>query len=118
MKAFVVGGAGFIGSHRVDRLLADGATVDVIDDLTNGTLGNLADARAAGGTLKIHHLDAATAEAASLLGMRQPDVVFHLAAVPRRPANTMALARALTTSMALLDAVRPHGVPKVVGALP
>jgi UDP-glucose 4-epimerase len=118
VKALVVGGAGFIGSHLVDRLLAGGETVDVVDDLSSGSLANLADARSAGGTLKIHHLDVGTPEAASLLGMRQPDVVFHLAAVPRRPAGAMALGRAFTTTLALLDAVRVHAIPKVVVALP
>ena len=118
MRALVVGGAGFIGSHLVDRLLAGGETVDVVDDLSTGSLGNLADARSAGGTLKIHHLDVGTAEAASLVGMREPDVVFHLAAIPRRPTGAMALARAFTTTIALLDAVRTHAIPKVVVALP
>jgi UDP-glucose 4-epimerase len=118
VKALVVGGAGFIGSHLVDRLLAGGETVDVVDDLSAGSLGNLADARSAGGTLKIHHLDVGTTEASSLLGMRQPDVVFHLAALPRRPAGPMALGRAFTTTLALLDAVRAHGIQKVVVALP
>jgi UDP-glucose 4-epimerase len=118
VKAFVVGGAGFVGSHLVDRLLADGHTVDVLDDLSSGSLANLADARAAGGSLKIHHVDAAAPETASLLGMRQPDVVFHLAAVPRRAPSAVALAQALSTTMSLLDAVRLHGIPKVVVALP
>ena len=108
MKALVVGGAGFIGSHLVDRLLAGGETVDVVDDLSTGSLGNLADARSAGGTLKIHHVDVGTSEASSLLGMRQPDVVFHLAALPRRPAGPLALGRAFTTTMALLEGVRVH----------
>jgi UDP-glucose 4-epimerase len=68
--------------------------------------------------LKIHHSDVGSVEAASLLGMRQPDVVFHLAALPRRPASAMALGRAFTTTLALLDAVRVHAIPKVVVALP
>jgi UDP-glucose 4-epimerase len=118
VKALVVGGAGFIGSHLVDRLLAGGETVDVVDDLSIGSLANLADARSAGGTLKIHHLDVGTPEASSLLGMRAPDVVFHLAALPRRPAGAMALGRAFTTTIALLDAIRVHAIPKVVVALP
>ncbi len=46
MKALVTGGAGFIGSTLVDRLLAEGHAVDVIDDLSSGSLANLAEARA------------------------------------------------------------------------
>lgn len=118
MRAMVIGGAGFIGSHLVDRLLADDQTVDVVDDLSRGSLANLAEARSVGGPLKIHNLDAASAEAASLLGMRQPDVVFHLAAVPRGAPTNASLAAALSTTMALLDAVRTHGVPRIVVALP
>ena len=118
MNAIVIGGAGFIGSHLVDRLLADGVAVDVVDDLSSGSLANLADARAVGGALKIHHLDGGAPEAASLVGMRRPDVLYHLAAVPRgRPAASV-LASAFATTMSLLDAARLHGVAKVVVALP
>lgn len=45
-RALVTGGAGFIGSHLVDRLLADGHEVVALDDLSNGRLENLAQARA------------------------------------------------------------------------
>ena len=45
MKAMVTGGAGFIGSTLVDRLLAEGWRVDAVDDLSTGSLGNLATAR-------------------------------------------------------------------------
>ena len=34
---------GFIGSHLVDRLLAEGNAVDVVDDLSSGSLANLAE---------------------------------------------------------------------------
>ncbi len=114
----VIGGAGFIGSNLVDRLLADDVAVDVVDDLSTGGLANLAEARAMGGSLKIHHLDAGSDEFASLLGMRQPDVVYHLAAVPRGRPSPARLGRALTTTMAVLDAARTHRVDKVVAALP
>jgi UDP-glucose 4-epimerase len=43
-KIFVTGGAGFIGSHLTDELLAKGHTVTVLDNLENGTLDNLAEA--------------------------------------------------------------------------
>ena len=42
MKAFVTGGAGFIGSHLVDRLLEDGYEVTAFDNLSEGKLENLA----------------------------------------------------------------------------
>jgi UDP-glucose 4-epimerase len=118
VKALVVGGAGFIGSHLVDRLLADGDAVDVVDDLSHGSLANLGEARAVGGALKIHNLDAGSAEAASLLGMRQPDVVYHLAAIPRADRAPAALSAAFSTTIRLLEAMRTHRIPKLVVAVP
>ena len=44
-RYLVTGGAGFIGSHVVDRLVADGHQVRVLDDLSSGTLDNLAQVR-------------------------------------------------------------------------
>jgi UDP-glucose 4-epimerase len=118
MNTMIVGGAGFIGSHLVDRLLADGEAVDVVDDLSVGSLANLANARSVGGRLKIHHLDASSGAAASLVGMRRPEVLYHLAAIPRRPDTPAAYAAALTTTMSLLEAARIHSVAKIVVALP
>lgn len=118
MNVVVVGGAGFIGSHLVDRLIADGDAVDVVDDLSRGSLANLAEARSMVGSLKIHHLDAGSEEFASLIGMRSPDVLFHLAAIPRGAPTPWALAHAFSTTMAVVEAARAHRVGKIVVALP
>jgi len=81
MKALVTGGAGFIGSTLVDRLIAEGHQVDVVDDLSTGSLANLADARSAGEhRLSFQRLDIRDPAVAELLERRQPEVVFHLAA--------------------------------------
>lgn len=116
-RVMVVGGAGFLGSHLVDRLLADGMAVDVVDDLSSGSLANLAEARAVGGALKIHHLDAASGDFGSLVGMRTPDVIHHLAAVPRRD-DPASLGKAFAATLSILDAARVHRIAKVVLVLP
>src|SRR5215470_8796479 len=76
-RSLVTGGAGFLGSHLVDRLIADGDTVTVLDDFSTGRRENLAEAagsprfRIVEGSI----LDPATVE----LAMRGCDRVFHLA---------------------------------------
>jgi UDP-glucose 4-epimerase len=42
MKALITGGAGFIGSHLAEILLEQGWTVEVIDDLSTGSIENIA----------------------------------------------------------------------------
>jgi len=118
LRCMVVGGAGFIGSHLVDRLLAEGNAVDVVDDLSTGSLANLADARALGGDLKIHHLDACATELGSLVAMRHPDVVFHLGWLPPGHHGAVALARSVQSTLNVLEAARACGTSKVITALP
>jgi UDP-glucose 4-epimerase len=112
VRALITGGAGFVGSHLVDRMLAEGHAVDVIDDLSSGSLANLADARAAAsrsaGELKFHHLDVRAPELAELVTRRRPDVVFHL--VHREPATIFG------GGLNVLDAARAAGAAKVVVA--
>jgi UDP-glucose 4-epimerase len=81
MRTLVTGGAGFIGSTLVDRLLVEGHEVDVIDDLSTGSLANLADARgSAGRALTIHQVDITAPAVIELIERRRPELVFHLAA--------------------------------------
>ena len=113
----VVGGAGFLGSHLVDRLIAEGNTVDVVDDLTSGSLANLADARAAGGALKIHTLDVLAEQFPALAAIRPPDVVYHLAWMSPGRGDAVQAGRAVQGMVAVLEASRVQG-SKVVTALP
>jgi UDP-glucose 4-epimerase len=81
MQALVTGGAGFIGSTLVDRLLAEDWRVDVVDDLSTGSLANLANARALPDRrFSFHRLDLASPAVVDLITHRKPDVIFHLAA--------------------------------------
>ncbi len=118
MRVLVIGGAGFIGSHLVDRLLAEGHDVDVVDDLSTGSLANLADARALGAGLKIHHLDARSVDLDTMIGMRRPEVVYLLAVLPRPGGGPVAASRGVELVAVALESARRHGVTKVVAALP
>lgn len=81
MRALVTGGAGFIGSNLVDRLLAEGHAVDVVDNLSSGKLTNLADARAdRDHEFTFHQMDICDPAVSELIERRSPEVVFHLGA--------------------------------------
>jgi UDP-glucose 4-epimerase len=113
MKVFVTGGAGFIGSHTVDLLQAEGHAVRVFDDLSTGTLANLA-----------HHGDVvwgdvldAEALAAAMAGC---DAVLHLAALVSVPDSIARPERAhainATGTLNVLEAARRNGIRRVVMA--
>jgi UDP-glucose 4-epimerase len=81
VRALVTGGAGFIGSTLVDRLLAEDWEVDAVDDLSTGTLANLSEARARRDhRFTFHRLDIRRPDISDLIMRRQPDTIFHLAA--------------------------------------
>ncbi len=74
MRALVTGGAGFIGSTLVDALLATGAEVTVVDDLSHGRRDYVPAGAA------FHELDIVDDRLGALVGLVAPEVVFHLAA--------------------------------------
>lgn len=121
MRALVTGGAGFIGSTLVDRLLAEGHAVDVIDDLSSGTLANLAEARAnRDHELKVHQIDIRDGAVVDLIARRRPEVIFHLAAQAdvrvsvARPAFDAEVN--ILGSINVLEGARMGGARKVVFA--
>ena len=79
MRVLVTGAAGFIGSHLVDRLVADGHRVTGVDDLSTGRLANLADARRSK-LFGFHRFDITSSDLVALVEKDRPDVVCHLAA--------------------------------------
>jgi UDP-glucose 4-epimerase len=76
----VTGGAGFIGSHLGDRLLAEGYRVISVDDLASGRIANLAEARGYGKEFTFFNMDVRAEGLPSLFERHRPEVVFHLAA--------------------------------------
>ena len=73
MRAVVTGGAGFIGSHVVDALVARGDEVHVLDDLSRGRRENVA----AG--VRVHEADIRS-DSGRVFDEVRPEVCFHLAA--------------------------------------
>jgi len=92
-RVVVTGGAGFVGSHLVERLLADGHRVQVIDDLSTGRFSNLAACESDARLDVIVSTVSGCADLPTL--MREADCAYHLAAavgvdlVVRHPIRTI-----------------------------
>ena len=112
MRTLVTGGAGFIGSHVVDRLLADGHAVDVVDNLSTGRRAQ------ANPAARLHVCDIRSARLDDVFAAARPEAVVHLAAQasvarsvadPRFDASVNVLG-----TLALLEAARRAAVGRVV----
>jgi UDP-glucose 4-epimerase len=112
MRVLVTGAAGFLGSHLVDRLLADGAQVTGLDDLSSGRLDNLAEARRRRG-LSFSRFDVASSGLPELVAHDRPEVVCHLAAA-RGDDPLLHTRTTVLGTVQLLQACVAAGVRKVV----
>lgn len=93
VRVLVTGGAGFVGSHLVERLVADGWQVMVIDDLSTGMADRIA------GSVRLEQLDVATDDIESSIGLWRPSVVYHLAAQASVPLSIQAPLRDLAVNV-------------------
>ena len=118
MKVLVTGGAGFIGSHLIDRLVKDGCRVRIVDNLSGGRLENIKP-----------HIDAGTIEfiaedlkdpQVALKAVEGIDVVFHLAANPEVRVSTtnpeIHFNENVVVTFNLLEAIRKKGVKELIFA--
>ena len=93
MRALITGGAGFIGSHLSEALLEKGHEVFVLDNLSTGSIGNIAHLK--DGHRFHYTIDSVTNEPILAELVDQSDVVFHLAAavgvklIVEQPVNTI-----------------------------
>lgn len=113
MKAIVTGGAGFIGSHLVERLVADGHRVTVIDNLSSGNKKNLASVAS-----KIRFVRADITKQKLIFG--PCDWVFHLAAradiVPSITMPVVYHETNVTGTVNALEAARAAGAKRFIYA--
>ena len=115
-SALVTGGAGFIGSHLVDGLLAQGWRVRVLDDFSSGREANLAHLNGHAEVVRGDLRDGALL--AHVLG--GVEVVFHQGAVPSVPRSVAEPERTndvnVTGTLSVLETSRKVGVRRVVFA--
>jgi UDP-glucose 4-epimerase len=76
MRVFITGGAGFIGSHLADALIARGDSVAILDNMSTGSAKNIAHLH---GKIEVHEGDIRDKELVEKL-VEQSDIVFHMAA--------------------------------------
>lgn len=115
-KVIVTGGAGFIGSHLAERLLSEGCSVTVLDNLSNGRLQNLVHLKE-NKNLSFHEVDVSCFEKI-LPFFKGAEWVFHLAAladiVPSIEKPLDYYRSNVTGTVSVLEASRLSGVQRFI----
>lgn len=117
-RLMVVGGAGFVGSHLTERLVLESHEVEVVDDLSSGSLANLAGARNASGRFKFQNIAVGSSEFAELVSLRRPEILVNLSVFTPSASHLEGSLASLRAVTATLEAARLSGVSKVVTAVP
>jgi len=119
MRALVTGGAGFIGSHLIDRLVARGDEVVVLDNLSSGQLYFI-EHHLESGVVELVHGDLCSLEDVHQAMSKDIDAVFHLAANPDIRLGTRVtdtdLQQGTVATYNVLESMRLKGVNKIAFA--
>jgi UDP-glucose 4-epimerase len=110
MRALITGGAGFIGSHLAEALLAAGHQVMVLDDLSTGSFGNIAHLKGKPGFR--YTIDTVMNEPVLAEMVDQCDVVYHLAAAVGVRLIVESPVRTIETNVHGTEVVLKHAAKK------
>ena len=116
MRILVTGGAGFIGSHIVDKLLQNDYKVIIVDNLSSGSLENLP----CNSNLKFYQKDILTDDLSEIFETEKPDFCIHLAAQTsviksiENPINDAELN--ITGTIKLIEHCKKYNIKKFVTA--
>lgn len=112
-KILVSGGAGFIGSHLVDKLIAEGARVVVIDNLVTGRKENL------NPKAKFYKMNIADSKVEDIFRAEKPEFIYHFAfnvLVPKSVENPLVDMDSIAGSLNILINAKKYGLKKIIFA--
>ena len=110
-RVLVTGGAGFIGSHLVDRLISQGAVVSIVDNLSTGHQNNL------NPDAKFYLLDINSPEVEKVFLKERPEVIYSLAfntIVPKAVVDPIFDIQSLNGNLSIMVRAVKHGAEKII----